>query len=551
VFLQGVVTWNKTLAWISFDDATVDGIARIDVFAGIWGQCLTGGVGGNLENCRMWFEDEWGARNFGKPWMFAMPILTMVGNNRSWILIRLVAKAPRLQVSMFCLTVIPIFAFFLTTGRRSFFFIAMSNILANAFWIAAFTMMILLINRMDSLLFPYVGRSYGVGFYFGCVATGLMAFSMIVKIVGFVKYPRTHEEMMMSLTQKNRAAMLAAAQTMPAVMVGGKALTQEEAARQQVAAQYNAMNGQANQGLSDHVYDGGDGWSGAPAPSRTAVPPAAAPVAPGPGPAPAAAAGLTAAAVVASMDAHPVAQPSPAQPIQPQQVQQTSVSTSQVTLQQIPQPTPPQQSSRSTAPAPVQQTLGAPQYAATSASPPAPAQAPLKSATSSNATYSTPPQPGPAPMAVNISPMATAAKPQPPKPSPSAQSAAAYLASLPPSTKAQIEGQIQTQLGQYAQPIADYVRAQYPNATQDQLLQAYTYYMSTYREQVEGQYADWVRGQGVEDDGLESKAVEMRRKMMSWKAFDIWLGQADGIFCICLDLYCTFSNWIFFWFSDG
>ncbi|KAI9025433.1 hypothetical protein DFJ74DRAFT_664312 [Hyaloraphidium curvatum] len=71
-------------------------------------------------------------------------------------------------------------------------------------------------------------------------------------------------------------------------------------------------------------------------------------------------------------------------------------------------------------------------------------------------------------------------------------SPSAYLAQLPPDARAQVDAQINAQLAQYAGPIAEHVRAQYPQAAPQQQQQAYEYYLGLYREQIEGQYANWI-----------------------------------------------------------
>lgn len=88
--IMGTVTWNKTLAWISYVGATYDKRGNVDVYTGIWGQCIYPNNAGSGLNpiCQLYFEDEWAWRQFGKAYMFSMPILTMVrvrgGDEHGW-----------------------------------------------------------------------------------------------------------------------------------------------------------------------------------------------------------------------------------------------------------------------------------------------------------------------------------------------------------------------------------------------------------------------------------------------------------------------------------
>lgn len=305
----------------------------------------------------------------------------------------------------------------------------------------------------------------------GSVACGLMILSLLIKIIGLVRYRRTKEEMMMSIREKDRREMLAASHTMPAVMVGGRALTREQAAREQAAARYleehpderaeeehlvtgagsppmrmASMRGPGAVGQQQGALGGqGQGIGLMPPPT------------PEPGPAP--------------------ALPSVGAPAAASQSQLVRGESSQVVLQQPYYPTP-------AAPAPARGMQNGVSGSSTDTvvAEPAPVartgqQQPLKSAMSNKASQ---PQPQPS---------------RPPQ-SAAGLTPAQFLASLPAATKAQLEQQIMAQLSQYSQPIADYVRAQYPTASAEQQQGAYAYYMGIYREQIEGEYVKWFMSQG-------------------------------------------------------
>lgn len=84
--ISGTVTWNKTLTWVTYSSATIDGRNGTDIYTGIWGQCTypLNPTPAFPNKCLMWFDDPWAQNTFGKPYVFAMPILTMVSLAPLW-----------------------------------------------------------------------------------------------------------------------------------------------------------------------------------------------------------------------------------------------------------------------------------------------------------------------------------------------------------------------------------------------------------------------------------------------------------------------------------
>lgn len=149
----GLVLQNKTLAWDAYINGTygtgASALRNVSVYTGIWGQCIVAESGSNLSEstCAIFFSNTIAATLFGRTYVQAMPILSII--------------------TCVFLVVAPCSSYF--PGRQSFSFAAGAAMIANATWIASFTMMLIFINRK---LPPYITGFqqfyYGVGYYREC-----------------------------------------------------------------------------------------------------------------------------------------------------------------------------------------------------------------------------------------------------------------------------------------------------------------------------------------------------------------------------------------------